>query len=399
MRKIRSFTLVSLYIICVLLDVSSTLGASVTPAAAAVGLQGDVTAAVRVAGTVGDGEYQNLHVPLEVQGNASASAATPLQSRAASRLVCSTEQQIVHCSHIISPEKRQICCQLHFPAPETNSNLRIGADPAALAQSEAVALARTTRRTDLHSLARPGFQHLHPRCLVPVRLPVFPLNSNSHVEVMTQFVPRISSQDIRRIKSRAMEHLPVHTRVKIQKLQWVDEVSGFVHPAALAGPTELVLMQERLHSKQQPQYAAQRALVTGGGVRPKFYTNLQTGRKWAPPTDCPPEGYRGPFAVPDVDIDWGGLDAKPPKKKMCAETFDPNAPQHMCGHLSFVELDATMAYKQAMAWWTTGDKRYAEAALDIIAAWAGNRTHWGVKTRNGPLEAGWGVAGGLCREC
>jgi hypothetical protein len=94
-----------------------------------------------------------------------------------------------------------------------------------------------------------------------------------------------------------------------------------------------------------------------------------------------------------VELDWGGIDAKPPQRRVCAESFDPNAPPQLCGHLSFVELDAVMAYKQAVAWWATGDSRHASAALEIISAWSSNSSTWGMKTRNGPLEAGWGVAG------
>jgi hypothetical protein len=46
------------------------------------------------------------------------------------------------------------------------------------------------------------------------------------------------------------------------------------------------------------------------------------------------------------------------------------APQSICGHVAFIELDAQMSYKQALAWWATGDERYANNALRIIDAWA-----------------------------
>jgi hypothetical protein len=160
----------------------------------------------------------------------------------------------------------------------------------------------------------------------------------------------------------------------------------------MAGPAELVLMQRRLQARQQPQHAAQRALLSGGGVRPKYYIVPETGLKWAPPVDCPPEGYKGPYAIPEVNIDWGGIDAKPLDERVCSDSFDPEAPQNLCGHLSFVELDAVMAYKQAVAWWATDDDRHLRAAVDIVAAWGSNSSRWGVKTRNGPLEAAWGTA-------
>jgi hypothetical protein len=306
---------------------------------------------------------------------------------------CTTERQVVHCSHIAQARQRKLCCQLYAPVPDTDSHQRIGADLAAVAQSEAVALARTTRRVDLHHTTRPMFEDLHPDCFVPVQLPSIPANQSNPVEISTQYAPKLSTADIRRIKAHALEQLPASMRARIADLQWVHHNSGFTHPASLAGPAELVLLQQRLQNRQQPQLAAQRALLSGGGVRPKYYTVPETGRRWAVPTDCPVAGYRGPYAVKEVQIDWGGVDAKPLQQRACAQSFDPNAPQQLCGHISFVELDAVMAYKQAVAWWATGDRRHAETALDIVAAWSGNDTRWGVRTRNGPLEGGWGVAG------
>lgn len=305
---------------------------------------------------------------------------------------------MVHCSHIPQGQQRALCCKLYVPvAPDTASHQRIGADPAAIAQSEAVALARTSKRLDLHPLTRPSYSHLQPSCFVPVQLPTFPADKSSAPEISTQFVPRLSGQDIRRVKVHALEQLPASTLAEVRKHQWVSEHSGFLHPAGLAGPAELVLMQQRLQRRVQPQYAAQRSLMTGAGVRPKYYTVPATGRKWAPPTDCPVAGYKGPYAVPEVNIDWAGVDADyaASQKHVCAETFDPNAPQQLCGHLSFVELDAVMACKQAVAWWATGDSRHSANAAEIVAAWARNSSRWGVKTRNGPLEAAWGIASEL----
>lgn len=339
-----------------------------------------------------------IHGAASVAVEHPATAARPL-SRAGSAihnvaLECSSERQVVMCSHVAEAHLRLLCCQVHKPVALTERNQRLGTDLAAVAQSEVVALARTTKRFDLHPMSRPGFDSLRAACFVPVRLPAIPANSSQPVDISTQFVPKLSTPDIKDIKLHAMEQLPQANRAEFEHLHWVNSTSGFIHPAAIAGPAELVLMQKRLAGKRQPQYAAQRSLLTGAGVRPKYYNSPETGRKWAAPTDCSPQGYKGPYAVPVVDIDWGGLDVKHTGKgQRCADTFDPNAPQQMCGHLSFVELDAVMAYKQAVAWWATGDARHAQAAIDIIAAWAGNSTHWGVKTRNGPLEAGWGVAG------
>lgn len=331
-------------------------------------------------------------VGLDVDNNQTASVLSgQADLHAASINTCSTERQTVHCSHL-GAKQRSICCQLFVPVAAGPSNQRIGSDLAAVAQSEAVALARTSKRVDLHPLSRPSFDHLHPQCFVPVQLPAIPQSSREPVLISTQFAPRLSTEDIKQVKAQAVEQLPSSIRNRMQRLNSVSKVSAFVHPAALAGPAELVLMQERLQEQKQPQWAAQRALLSGGGVRPKFYTVPETGRPWAPPTDCPPEGYRGPYAVQEIDIDWGGVDFRPAKQRPCAESFDPRAPQQLCGHLSFVELDAVMAYKQAVAWWATGDRRHAQTALDIVAAWARTNSHQGVKHRNGPLEAGWATA-------
>jgi hypothetical protein len=60
--------------------------------------------------------------------------------------------------------------------------------------------------------------------------------------------------------------------------------------------------------------------------------------------------------------------------------------------VAFVELDAQMAYKQAVAHALTGNESYALNALDIVDAWARHNKHWGLQDENGPLEAAWGVA-------
>ena len=304
---------------------------------------------------------------------------------------CITERQMVHCSHL-GAKQRSVCCQLFVPVAAGPSVQRVTSYLAAVAQSDAVALARTSTRDDLHPMAQPNFDHLHSKCFVPVQLPAIPQSSKDPVLLSTHFAPRISTEDIRLVKAQAAEHLPSSIKNKTQQLQSVSKVSGFVHPAALAGPAELMLMQERLQQQKQPQWAAQRSLLSGGGVRPKFYSVPGTGRKWAPPTDCPPEGYRGPYAVREIDIDWGGADFRPVQQRPCAKSFDPHAPQQLCGHLSLVELDAVMAYKQAVAWWATGDSRHAQIALNITTAWARTNSHQGVKYRNGPLEAGWATA-------
>lgn len=48
-----------------------------------------------------------------------------------------------------------------------------------------------------------------------------------------------------------------------------------------------------------------------------------------------------------------------------------------------------MAYKYAMAYAANGDARHARQALAIIAGWVRTNKVFGLKGKNGPLEAGW----------
>jgi hypothetical protein len=73
----------------------------------------------------------------------------------------------------------------------------------------------------------------------------------------------------------------------------------------------------------------------------------------------------------------------------CPPNYPEGAPRKICGHVAFAELDAEQAYKQALAYAATGDARYAEESLKIMLAWATTNRVWGVKHKNGPLEAAW----------
>jgi hypothetical protein len=73
----------------------------------------------------------------------------------------------------------------------------------------------------------------------------------------------------------------------------------------------------------------------------------------------------------------------------CPPNYPEGAPMYICGHIAFVELDAKMAYKEAMAYAATGDERHAQLAMDIIQAWATKNKVFGLKNKNGPLEAAW----------
>jgi len=62
---------------------------------------------------------------------------------------------------------------------------------------------------------------------------------------------------------------------------------------------------------------------------------------------------------------------------------------YICGHIAYVELDAKQAYKSAMAYAATGDERHAVKAMDIIQMWSRSNKVFGLRNKNGPLEAGW----------
>jgi hypothetical protein len=61
----------------------------------------------------------------------------------------------------------------------------------------------------------------------------------------------------------------------------------------------------------------------------------------------------------------------------------------MCAHYAFVEMDASMAYRNAVAYAATGDERYASQAMDSVMAWARTNKAFGIEERNGPLEVAW----------
>lgn len=121
--------------------------------------------------------------------------------------------------------------------------------------------------------------------------------------------------------------------------------------------------------------------AAGAGSAPKFYPS-----GWSPPTDTPLE-YPGPFAMPIIDIKWSGLNSQ---KVQCAQNYPPEAPTNLCGHVSLVELDAQMVYKQALAYWATKDEQYAANVFRVIEGWADANVEFGQREQNGPLEAGWG---------
>jgi hypothetical protein len=54
----------------------------------------------------------------------------------------------------------------------------------------------------------------------------------------------------------------------------------------------------------------------------------------------------------------------------CPRHYPPAAPYDICGHISLVENDAQMAYRQAVAYWVTGNATHARNAFNITDSWA-----------------------------
>lgn len=63
-----------------------------------------------------------------------------------------------------------------------------------------------------------------------------------------------------------------------------------------------------------------------------------------------------------VHAGWYGADGG----TKCNERYPAGAFKPICGHVSLNELDGQMSYKQALAYWATGDEQYAHNAFDII---------------------------------
>jgi hypothetical protein len=80
----------------------------------------------------------------------------------------------------------------------------------------------------------------------------------------------------------------------------------------------------------------------------------------------------------------------------CNANYPAGAPPKECAHISLVEIDGTLAYKQALAYMATKDTRHAQQALGTLLAWANTNKVFGLHYRNGPLEAAW-AAGALAR--
>ncbi|KAF8063673.1 hypothetical protein HT031_003528 [Scenedesmus sp. PABB004] len=161
--------------------------------------------------------------------------------------------------------------------------------------------------------------------------------------------------------------------------------AGLHHPASTAGLAELAWLQHRLANGASPQAPALEQLLSGAGVPPKRYDGC-----WAPPTGCPAD-YDGPFPMRVASIRYGGLND--PALGACAPNYPAAAPPALCGHVSFVELDGQMVFKQALAFWATGNAAHAQIARRIFDGWAATNVQIGpALDGNGALEAAWGCA-------
>jgi hypothetical protein len=87
----------------------------------------------------------------------------------------------------------------------------------------------------------------------------------------------------------------------------VNANSGFVHPGTCAGPAELAFMLQQLRNASEPQTSALHSLLTGLRVPPKV---MDAVSGWAPPTDCSPDNYTGPYPMPVALIRCGGSMAR-----------------------------------------------------------------------------------------
>ena len=119
----------------------------------------------------------------------------------------------------------------------------------------------------------------------------------------------------------------------------------FHHPGVLLNREQLDLIKKRVAQGVEPQKSAFAAL-NGSTYAAKEYMP----HPW-PTCEC------GPFSRPDLG---------------CKDE----------------QRDSEAAYAQALAWYVTSDKIYAENAIKIMNAWAAKLTG-GHINRNGPVQAAW----------
>jgi hypothetical protein len=304
---------------------------------------------------------------------------------------CSSERQLVMCSEIPfeSIEERRECCAAYRemdPTPEMAAMIAAATDA-----QEITAASATLNRPDLDSagaVGRPPAFIYNATCLRSTTAQVPSFTGTMNGALFNWTVPILNSTIISRIKSAAMATLLASNATAWMvnahnALRKVNTTSGFIHPATPAGPQELPFLSYKLAIANPAITIARDSLLTGSGVTPKFYGT------YAPPRNTPISNYTGPYRMATVAMKWSGWDAT---GTICPANYPAGAPRGLCAHMSFVELDAVQAYRQAMAWWSTNNTAYANNAQRIIDGWASTNTRWGLLNENGPLEAGWGCA-------
>ncbi len=125
----------------------------------------------------------------------------------------------------------------------------------------------------------------------------------------------------------------------------VKSAAGFIHPGILLNQAQLDLIKSRVAGGVEPQKSAFETMKKS----PQAATNY-TPHPWAT-CEC------GPRSNPDLG---------------CKDE----------------QRDSEAAYTQALMWYITGDKQYAENAIKIMNAWSSTLTG-GHKLANGPVQAAW----------
>ena len=125
----------------------------------------------------------------------------------------------------------------------------------------------------------------------------------------------------------------------------VVSASGFRHPGVLVNRAQLDLIKSRVAAGIEPQKSACEAAKS---------SDLAA-------RDYPPHPWKTCECGPRSNPDLGCKDE---------------------------QRDSEAAYAQALLWYMTGDKAYAENAIEIMNAWASTLTG-GHKLANGPVQAAW----------
>lgn len=123
---------------------------------------------------------------------------------------------------------------------------------------------------------------------------------------------------------------------------------GFRHPGVLVNAAQLELIKQRVRDGIEPQKTAFAALLAS------------------------------PFAA----LDYA------PKPRAVVECGSYSRPDLGCKD---ERRDAIAAWSQALAWYVTGDERYARNAIRIMDAWATTLTG-GHTNNNGPVQAAWAAS-------